>query len=70
MDLLGKGIVLSKKRRERDCWGAMEEERMLFVNSEERARSGVRSEILNTSDRYTEEVLRNEKQPWEVMKEY
>jgi hypothetical protein len=64
-DLLGMGEVSRRKRRERDCWAKKGERRMLFESDEERARSGVRSHILEAGDGYVEEVLSDEKQPWE-----
>lgn len=64
-DMLGAGEVLRRKRRERDCWGKKGEGRTLFESDEERARSGIRSNFLEAGDGYMEEVLSDEKQPWE-----
>ena len=38
---------------------------MLFKTDEEKARSGVKSEILIGPNGFMEEELRDEKQPWE-----
>jgi hypothetical protein len=60
-DPLGVGSVLSRKRKERNCWGVSQ---VWFEKSEERERSGVKSSVRIVEGGF-EECLRNERQPWE-----
>jgi hypothetical protein len=67
-DLRGTGEVLSGKRMGRDYWGNGTT-RLLFESEEERKRSGIRAEILTFGNGMVEEVLKDEKQPWESVYE-
>jgi hypothetical protein len=60
-DLLGMGSELRGKRANRNCWGVGQG---WFESLEERERSGVRSRVVGEEDG-EEEMLRDEKQPWE-----
>jgi hypothetical protein len=55
------GEVLRRKRRERNHWGVGQ---LLFESEEDRATSGIRSEIVDYEDDL-EESLKDEPQPWE-----
>ncbi len=61
-DPLGVGSVLSRKRKERNCWGVSQ---VWFETREERERSGVKSSIRIVEGGFEEEALTNEQQPWE-----
>lgn len=65
-DLWGVGEGLRGKRRARNCWATGQE---LFASVEERQRSGVRSRVIEYEDAMEnvvgEEVLLDERQPWE-----
>jgi hypothetical protein len=67
-DRLGVGEMLRGKRARRNCWGVGQ---MLFVDEEERRASGVKSKVLGCVDeggrRMAEEVLVDERQPWEAL---
>lgn len=60
-DRVGMGQVLRMKRRDRNHWKVGQ---LFFASEEERARSGVRSEIIDLGDGL-EETLKDEPQPWE-----
>ncbi|KAH8602250.1 hypothetical protein B0O99DRAFT_606098 [Bisporella sp. PMI_857] len=57
----GIGDFLRRKRKARNPWGVPQ---LLFLNEEERARSGVKTRI-SEIDGVAEEALTGEKQPWE-----
>jgi len=61
-DSLGVESVLSRKRRERNCWVVSQ---VWFEKREERERSGVKSSVRIVEGGFEEECLRNERQPWE-----
>jgi hypothetical protein len=60
-DRFGMGEVLRRKGRERNHWAVGQ---LFFESDEERARSGVRSEMVDLGDG-PEETLKDEPQPWE-----
>jgi hypothetical protein len=66
-DRFGVGEILRGKRTKRNCWAVGQ---MLFVDDEERRASGVKSRILERLDeggrKMVEEVLLDERQPWEI----
>jgi hypothetical protein len=64
-DMSGVGDMLRGKRVKRNCWGVGQ---MLFENEEERRASGVKSrmEWVDEGGWRVEEVLVDERQPWEV----
>jgi hypothetical protein len=62
-DRFGTGQFLRGKRRERNHWQVGQ---MLFGSEGERLRSQVRSEIMEYEDGLREEVLKDERQPWEM----
>lgn len=66
-DGLGVGAVLRGKRQKRNAW---EVGRVWFEDEEKRLRSGVKSVVLEAEGRdgmvVEEEVLLDERQPWEV----
>ena len=66
-DRFGVGEMLRGKRAKRNFWGVGQ---ILFVDEEERKASGVKSRVLEWVDegghRMVEEVLVDERQPWEI----
>ena len=63
VDLRGVGKLLRGKRAARNTWGVIQ---VWFGSQEVRVRSGVRSKVMRGDDGVEEEVLENEKQPWEA----
>ena len=59
-DLYGVGEELREKRRRRNCWGV----RQVWFD-EGRVRGGVKSRVVKADDGVEEEMLCDERQPWE-----
>lgn len=61
-DLRGTGDELRRKRRARNCWGVRQ---VWFETVEERVRGGVKTRVVRGENGVEEEVLSDERQPWE-----
>ena len=62
IDLQGAGETLRGKRIVRNCWNVSQ---AWFESEVERTRSGVKSRIVSVDSGVVEEILSDEKQPWE-----